>query len=239
MLKIDYPIVESAVRENHAQEWFIYAHKDWDKRYHVKRPLAWIADHVSNQSRILETGCGVGINLLWLYEQGFSNLAGLDHDPSAIAAAHEIAEKSGYDISYDVDDGIDPASLSGRVFEVIIALNWLYHVPGLDLKNLLARYHSFLSADGYLIFDCVDSSYNRTRNNEFNTSDWKKPCTQRRPSEYTIRFSRSQVRNMCSEVDLEVVHVFSKRELIKRLANSVLRKYAIVPRNVFVVQRRR
>lgn len=235
---ISYSSIEQAVIKHSAQSWFLYAYKDFNKRYHVKKPLEWIKNNLAKESVVFENGCGAGINLLWLHEQGFKNLQGTDNDPAAINAAKEIVNSSGYSIAFEVDNGINPQTLNSNSLDVIISLNWTYHAPEFDLQSFVKKHSQYLRDGGYMIFDCIDSSYNNTPNNQYKTQDWKKPIDQRRTTEYISRYSIDEVKSICAKSELEVLHVFSKNELIKKLANVILRKYTIVPRNIFIAHKK-
>ena len=87
---IDHNYIESVVRKHGAQPWFVYALKDRKNRRHVWWPSLWLAARLKSSARILETGCGCGLNLMWFAQNGFRRLFGSDNDPLAIAAGQEI-----------------------------------------------------------------------------------------------------------------------------------------------------
>ena len=102
------------------------------------------------------------------------------------------------------DDSLHPKNPPGYQ-DVILSINWLYHIPGATLDIFLKIYKAYLKRDGIIIFDMIDNSYNKVRNNAFHTADLKKPAELRRPSEYTIRMSRSEVVDVAAQNGFKVV----------------------------------
>jgi len=221
--RIDLPIelVTDVVQRARAQSWFIYAFKDRASRWHVWEPSFWLAKRLKSQARILETGCGCALNLIWFGQHGFSQLYGFDNDSAAIVAGTELCSEANTSATLWIDDGLRPFHLPEQVFDAILAVNWTYHVEAFDLISFLVTYRSHLTNRGFLTLDVVDIAYSTMPNNQYLTSDWNKPVTERGPSEYKKRYSQEQVFHAASCADMKVVHTISRRSLVTEIPRRV------------------
>lgn len=224
-ISIDVNLIESVINKNKAQPWFIYALKDRKNRRHVWWPSLWLAARLKSQDRILETGCGCGLNLMWFAQNGFKNLLGSDNDPLAIAAGQEICSKMDFPIQLFIDNGLEPQKNIELPFHCIFALNWTYHVAEFEISKLLKIYSQLIYHGGYIAIDVIDESYNRYENNEFLTSDWNKEISERKPSEYIERYSELDVRNAASQSGLKIVYIDKPPQK------------SFVPRAVYILQK--
>jgi SAM-dependent methyltransferase len=176
--------VRQIVEAHGAQSWFLYAFEERHTRWDLWESGFWVLRHLPRWSRILETGCGCGLNLIWLGQQRFTNLHGFDLDPKAIAAGEELCREAGVPGRLWCDDGLDPLGLGEEPFDLVMHL-----APG-----------------GFLLFDAIDRSYDLVSNNQYLTSDWNKPEEQRRPSEYRSRFSEGDVRDAIERAGMTLIH---------------------------------
>jgi hypothetical protein len=87
--------VRQIVEAHGAQSWFLYAFEERHTRWDLWESGFWVLRHLPRWSRILETGCGCGLNLIWLGQQHFTDLHGFDLDPKAIAAGEELCREAG------------------------------------------------------------------------------------------------------------------------------------------------
>ena len=208
--------IKEIVDRNGIGDWFFYAFTHRKERWHVCEPSRWILRNVTKSSRIFETGCGSGLNLIWLAQEGFSALYGSDISEGAIAAGRELSLLGGYSIEMWPDDALDPKRLPAAV-DVVLGLNWTYHVPGFDLKSFLTMYRRILNLNGTVIVDVIDSSFNKVPNNEFLTSDWPKPAGERKPSEYKVRYSADEVTDIADSSGFSIVHQIWRDAVIPRV----------------------
>jgi hypothetical protein len=226
--EIDLPgeLVREVIERHGAQDWFVYGHQKRREQYkNCWWPSLWLASRLSRSARILETGCGCGLNLLWFGQQGFERLHGFDIDQKAIAAGQELFEKARLRAHLWIDDGFSPAHIQEQTFDLVIALNWTYLLESFDLSRFLMTYKQRLNRNAYFVIDLIDSVYDRTPNNQYLTSDWSKPTDRRRPTEYKIRFSEKDVRNFAEKCGFRIVQ--SKLCWSKRQA---------APKRVFILQ---
>jgi cyclopropane fatty-acyl-phospholipid synthase-like methyltransferase len=143
-------------------------------------------------SKILELGCGCGWNLLWLAQNGFSSLTGIDIDESVLGAMDDFADVAGIQIRGLKKDIFSVAG--GREkYDVIFSLNSVRLDARFDPESFLEESSLILNSGGIIIIDVIDVAYNDIPNNRYHTSDWDKPEGERRPSEHINRFSEQEV----------------------------------------------
>jgi cyclopropane fatty-acyl-phospholipid synthase-like methyltransferase len=221
-VNIDHAIVHELVEKYDIDRWFSYIAKERANRWDIWKPAFFLAKRLESNSSILETGCGMGINLIWFYENGLRDLVGTDINEEYINAANELAEHYKYKINYLVEDGLNPKL--DRKFNAVLAVNWTHLLSEFDLGEFLKRYYRLIEPSGFLIFDSIDVQYNNHPLNKYLTSDWEKPEDQRSPSEYKKRYSRDEVDSIAKEQGFKVAKVFSEPK-------------DIIPRNVYILQK--
>ena len=208
--------VKRIIHRHGAQQWFVYIFESRHKRWDVWKPGFWLDDHLPRDARILETGCGCGMNLIWLGQRGFTELSGYDCDPTAIAAGEDLVREAGLSMSLWVDDGLAPRRMPDEPFDAIIALNWTSLVNGFDLNTFLRHCRENLNRDGVVILDAIDARYNEMPNNEYQAADWKKPVAERRPSEYKNRYSSAQIVESADAAGLRLEKTITAKEIIPK-----------------------
>ncbi|XP_068151241.1 EEF1A lysine methyltransferase 2 [Drosophila tropicalis] len=77
------------------------------------RIVDWLMeqDQIEQSARVLDLGCGNGMFLVALANEGYKQLTGVDYSPKAIELAKNIAENLKQDINYKVADltqSLDP-----------------------------------------------------------------------------------------------------------------------------------
>jgi glycosyltransferase involved in cell wall biosynthesis/cytochrome c-type biogenesis protein CcmH/NrfG len=215
-IRIPAPIIENAIQNHQAQPWFTYVFRDRANRWDVVMPCQWVARHIGCDQPILSIGTGVGLNLLWLAERGFTRLFGTDIDPKAIGAGREISGKAGLKITLEVDDALAPKSFPGDRFAVIEALNWCHLIEGFNLDVLLDLYVPRLEAGGVFILDTIDVAYDAVPGNQYHTADREKPERERRPSEYQTRLSEAAVRESFLRHGMEIEETLTRDQTIPK-----------------------
>ncbi|KAH8297262.1 hypothetical protein KR044_008883, partial [Drosophila immigrans] len=78
----------------------------WFDEDSQQRIVDWLLKQESfdAQSRVLDLGCGNGMFLIALANEGFTQLTGVDYSPKAIDLAKGIAKDHEFSINYDVAD---------------------------------------------------------------------------------------------------------------------------------------
>jgi len=200
------------IEKHHTQPWFTYAYTNFKERAHAYLSFKWIKHNIKKNKRILETGCGAGGILYHLFHSGYKNLYGYDYDTNAIAAAKEIAETVAAPISFSVTDGHAPQL--PEKYDVIIGLNWIYHVPNYGLESFIQAHLPYLNNNGIFVFDVIDATYNDMENNQYSTQDINKPVNQRRPSEYLYRYSQTEVFDLAKKYNLSILKIIDTKFVI-------------------------
>lgn len=188
--QVDFPGIDlDAVLQRHgAQPWFCYSWRQRAERWDLCLGYDWLRHNIAPDGAVLDVGCGIGLNLHWLWLHGVRDLWGCDVDPKAVGAARELAESSGRPMRFWADDGRRLAGAPARRFQAIAALNWTQLVASFDLGAFLRRVEPLLADDGVLLLDYIDRSFEQHPDHQHLTSDWPRPAAERRPSEYPTRF---------------------------------------------------
>ncbi|WP_446811086.1 glycosyltransferase family protein [Methylomonas sp. 2BW1-5-20] len=215
-LNLPHGLIEELVSKYSAQSWFIYAAKERHSRWHIRCPSEWIVRHIPKHSLIFETGAGCGLNLVWLAQQGFTNLYGSDVSAQSIEVGRELSARLSLTIDLWQDDGLKPTTLPSNV-DILLALNWTYHIEDFSLLDFLKLYRNYLVSGGFFIIDIVDKSYDLIKDNQYLTSDWNKPENERRPSEYKTRYSENEVKDACLSSGYIITAIIEKPSKIPRV----------------------
>ncbi|QXE92330.1 class I SAM-dependent methyltransferase [Geomonas subterranea] len=223
--RIDLPAdtVREVIERHRAGEWFFYAFSGRAGRWYVCEPSLWVARNLPRRSAIFETGCGCGLNLIWFSQKGYRNLKGSDLCAAAIGAGEELARLAHAPVELWQDDALAPVRLPEKA-DLLLALNWTYHVEGFDLGAFLVRYAAVLTDRGHLIVDVIDTSYDRAVNNQYLSSDWNKPVAERAPTEYKKRYSPLEVQAFAAGAGFEIRH-------------TIRRDHEIIPRVVYILRK--
>jgi len=216
-LKLNPQLVEQALDASGVQPWFKYIYRERSSRWDVCQPCRWIAQNIEPDAPILSIGTGVGFNLFWLAENGFTHLYGTDIDPKAVAAGRRIACASGLPVALALDDALKGEALRHEQFAVIEALNWCHLLEGFSLDRLLDRYTPYLREHGVFILDAIDTAYNALPGNQYHTADRAKPENERRPSEYRTRLSLTDVEAAFARHGLRVEAVISEPQAVPKV----------------------
>jgi len=84
------------------------------------RVIDWLLkqEEIGKQSKVLDLGCGNGMFLVALANEGFDQLTGVDYSPKAVELAQNIAQDNQLSISYKVADLTQPQDALGQ-FDVV------------------------------------------------------------------------------------------------------------------------
>lgn len=201
-------MIEETCSRHGIEAWHPYAASERFRLPHVTKACDWIADHLPRSSRIHELGCGIGLNLFWLAQQDFTQLAGSDLLPAHVEAGSEIAIEFGMAIVFTVDDGIIPRGIPARSTDALLALNWLYLPESFDIEAWFHRCAAVLVPGGHLVFDVIDGTFDQHPLRAWRTADWKAPVERRRPSEYRRVHDQADVRRAAEAAGFGLVAVW-------------------------------
>jgi 2-polyprenyl-3-methyl-5-hydroxy-6-metoxy-1,4-benzoquinol methylase len=210
--KVDVKIPEQQVlyilEKYERIDWFLYVYKYRWTRWEFWESCLWIYDNIPRNSKILELGCGCGWNLLWLAQNGFSSLTGIDIDESALGAMEEFAVFANVKIKgvkKDMFSTEDNGEIGGGGYDVIFSLSAARLDKRFDMVSFLGDNAKILNVGGAIIIDAIDVAYNNVPNNQWHTADWGKPESERRPTEHINRFSSEDVKLAAQKASLQLI----------------------------------
>lgn len=203
---VDPCLVKVCVYANKAQKWYVYNHTEFYNRKHAYYVYDWACKNLNKSSKILEIACGAGGVLYYLYAKGFVNLTGYDYDINAVNSAKEISATKGYNIHYYQDDATSPHEM--EMYDFIYWVNGMYHVDGYNLEKYFNINCKFLNNNGIIAFDMVDKSFNKKLGNEYCSQDLNKPVSERRPSEYKVRYNKKEVVKIAKSYGLQLIKYY-------------------------------
>ncbi len=206
-LRIPLAMIEATCARHGIEAWHPYAASERFRLSHVTEACDWIADHLPRSARIHELGCGIGLNLFWLAQQGFTQLAGSDLLPAHVQAGSEIATECGMVIVFTVDDGIIPRGIAVTSTDALLALNWLYLPESFDIEAWFHRCAAVLVPGGHLVFDLIDGTFGQHPMRAWRTADWNAPVEHRRPSEYLRIHDQADVARAAAAAGFSLVSV--------------------------------
>jgi cyclopropane fatty-acyl-phospholipid synthase-like methyltransferase len=217
-IHIDEKLLLDIIRKHRVKEWFYYAQfKDRQNYWNSWQASFFLARHLSSSAVILETGCGMGLNLFWFHQHGFKNTYGIDIESNFIDAGKELSEILKVNTRLSVDNCLHPVTPLPKTYDALIALNWTYHDGNYNLPDFLHTYLGNLRRGGYICIDVVDKSYNQQPNNQYLTSDWNKPEEQRQPTEYKVRYSEEEADSIFREFGLRLIKRITKESRVPKV----------------------
>jgi cyclopropane fatty-acyl-phospholipid synthase-like methyltransferase len=221
-LQLRNDIVRKVIVKYGVQDWFIMAHKKIAWR--CIQPLLWIEKNIDKNASILDTGTGIGLNMIWLAERGFTDLHGFDIDPKAMEAGREIAVEYANHIHYFVDNGLSPQYVKNiKPVDLIIAINWTYFLNEFCLNVFFQIYRQMLRNKGKIVLECIDSEARRfTHDLLFRLIFFREKLTIQ--DVYKQWFSEQEVIEAAQQSQFKVITIFDLT-------------YKLVPRKVYIFEK--
>ena len=141
------------VEEYKLHKWFENEPKD--------RPYAWdvikyISKNFPTDTKILEMGCGIGQNLVELWNHGFTNLYGIERDTGTCLACLEMMKHFGVVVEITHWDAC--RDFIWDQFDIVAPLNFTYS-RDVEMPKFLEHVWDKLNPGGTLIIDVIDSEY--------------------------------------------------------------------------------
>jgi ubiquinone/menaquinone biosynthesis C-methylase UbiE len=95
--------------------------------YHLRRLFAQLQ---GSSGRLLEIGCGIGVDSIQLSRCGF-HVTGLDLTDSAIEVARQFADTRGVEVDFDVGNG-EQLEFDDETFDAVYSFGVLHHTPAIE-----------------------------------------------------------------------------------------------------------
>lgn len=116
---------------------------------YLERPALRALVPALHGGRVLDAGCGAGINLLWLLEQGAGEVVGVDYSQNMIQLARQAAPSD--QIRLYVADLNQPLDLlSDQSFDLVYSSLVMHYIA--DQYALFAEFARILRPGGYFVF---------------------------------------------------------------------------------------
>lgn len=225
----DLGTLRESVQRHGAQEWYVSSAIKRRQRAEFAHATGWIYAHAGYERRIFEVGCGSGNNLLWLARHGYEHLGGSDTDPKALAVAEDMAHSEGFTWQLMHGDLLEPAHIPAHT-DVVLAINCLYYLPQFSLEPFLAGCATRLTADGCIVLDQIDSSYNGHPLNQWHTSQWTlAPAERDKSSEFRHRIAREDVLTIAARCGLRIIAVLPALQSDARVVYVFCREGVTIP----------
>lgn len=116
---------------------------------YLTRPATRALVPALNGGRVLDAGCGAGINLQWLLDNGATEIVGVDVSPAMIAIARKEAPAE--QVSLHIANLEQPLDfLDNASFDLVLSSMAIHYIE--DLNRLFGDFARLLKPGGYLVF---------------------------------------------------------------------------------------
>ena len=147
-MKANYILHDKAYIKRKAQ-----GRQGWAKQEQVDdylRKLEPIMQDLPKEGKLLELGCGDGVNSLWLAERGFE-VTGVDIAPSAIQWADEKLEATTLNVDFQLGNVLDLKNFADETFDFVLDGHCFHCIIGQDREAFLQNAHRVLKKNGIFI----------------------------------------------------------------------------------------
>jgi SAM-dependent methyltransferase len=134
---------EYYTKERRASE--AYFHQIEERRYRFHYHLAELFARLRGRSgKLLEVGCGIGVDSIQLARCGF-DVTAVDLTENALAVAREFAAHRGVDIDFRLGNA-ESLEFGDETFDVVYSFGVLHHTP--DIEKSVAEVRRVLKPGG-------------------------------------------------------------------------------------------
>jgi ubiquinone/menaquinone biosynthesis C-methylase UbiE len=120
--------------------------KRYRYHYHIPETFGRIQELGPQGKRLLEVGCGIGIDTVRLAALGFDEVVGVDLTETAIEIARRRAVREGLlNITYSREDG-ENLSFPDESFDMVYSFGVIHHTP--DIQKAVREIHRVLKPGG-------------------------------------------------------------------------------------------
>ncbi|MDO3382158.1 class I SAM-dependent methyltransferase [Gilvimarinus algae] len=122
---------------------------------HCREHLRWRDAQGLLSERVLELGCGTGVNLLAIYRPGM-RITGVDISATAIQWAIEAAETSGVPACYRTGNVLDASFVEEGAYDLVLDGHcWHCIIGERDRESFLANAYRALKSGGSLVMETM------------------------------------------------------------------------------------
>ncbi|MEZ0365702.1 class I SAM-dependent methyltransferase [Mycobacterium sp. pUA109] len=127
----------------------------WDTKAPKDNVLGWHAQGLVHGT-VLDIGCGLGDNAVYLAQQGFA-VTGLDISPTALITAERRAADAGVNVRFAVADA---TRLDGYTdaFDTVVDSGMFHCLDDDDKRRYVAALHRATRADATLLLSCFSDA---------------------------------------------------------------------------------
>lgn len=224
-----------ALTANRQPSWFYSAYDRGDGDPLTNYVMEVIIKETPKDAQLLVTGCGTGITLFFLLDQGFQNVEGFDYLEDCVYVANEVAKMGKYKTKIWQDNGFYPSIQ--KKYDLITALHWVYSAWGGNYGNdhvsleearlpetrekllteFLSKYPPLLNSNGKLIVELVDQ-----------VADYRLPYDGNETpisDIYPVRLTREQMMKCAEKCGFQV------------LVHKMSFTYSYHPRSVYILKK--
>ena len=137
-----------------------YSNKSEDRRAYISRAYGLefhftkklLEKYVSNQSKVIEVGCGTGYYGIFLHDK-CSEYFGIDLTPENIDVFNEKIEKDKIkNITTMVGDGTNLFKINGNEFDLVLIFGPMYHLPQNERDLVFEEAKRVCKTNGLIMF---------------------------------------------------------------------------------------
>lgn len=133
-------------RERGSPEYFEEIERRRYRHHYHLPPLFGRMVAVGRGRRLLEVGCGIGIDTLRLARLGFGDVVGIDLTEVAVEVAADRARREGLDgVRFEVGNA-EALPFEDGAFDLVYSFGVLHHTPGIE--RAVAEVHRVLAPGG-------------------------------------------------------------------------------------------
>lgn len=127
----------------------------WDTKAPKENVIGWCAQGLV-EGAVLDVGCGLGDNAVYLAQQGFA-VTGVDISPTAVRIATDRASDAGVDVAFAVADA---TALDGytAAFDTVVDSGMFHCLGDADRRAYLAAAHRASRGGARLLLSCFSGA---------------------------------------------------------------------------------